>query len=157
MKKIILIVGIVLAALGAGAGGMLFMQAKNAGAQPAAAAETAAEEAPPEKTHRIALEERTLNLADTEEAHFLKIVPILEVVGGEEGGGEEAAKEAEKELSAPLMDALIEVVGRSSYTTLLTPDGKKKLKADLVAAFDKRLKPLKMSVHEVLFADFVME
>ena len=156
MKKPVLIVIILVVAAGAGAGGMMFMQSKSAGAQPAGAADAKAEASgEAEKTHRIALEERTLNLSDAEEPHFLKIVPVLEVVGGSDA--EEEVKEADKELAAPLMDALIDVVSRSSYNDLLTADGKKKLKTDLIAAFNRRLERHGMIVREVLFADFVME
>lgn len=143
MKGPLVVVVIVVLVAGAGVGGALFAsKGGSGGASGAPAAEV---------TRTIVLEERTLNLSDAEDSHFLKIAPVLEVVSETE-----LSKDA-AELQPVLMDTLIDVVSRSTYAGLLTADGKQDLKKQLATAFGERLAGRGVKVREVLFLDFVME
>lgn len=145
MSKTILIVVLVVVALGAGAGIAFFLR-------PAGGGEAhAAEAAPPEKTERLVIEERTLNLSDPETSHYLKVSPVLVMSGPGD------FKEKGEELKPVIMDALIDVVSRSTYVSLLTADGKRALKEQLLTAFNERIEESKWKVKEILFTDFVME
>jgi flagellar basal body-associated protein FliL len=145
MKKPVVLGLVLMAVAGAGVGGMLF--AKSGGASAATHGEPGAEAAA-ERTRRFQLEERTLNLADEDESHYLKIALVLQLAGPE------PRKDAPDPMPL-LMDALIDQAGRSTYVQLLTPEGKQDLKKRLAEAFGERLAPAQ--VRDVLFLDFVME
>jgi flagellar basal body-associated protein FliL len=140
MNKIVIIVLLVVG-VGLGAGGALFLKLPKGG--------HAAEKEPP--THMLSLEERTINLADKGESHYLKLSLALEMMG--KGSIEEFAEE-KKPL---LMDRMISVVSSYRYETLLVAEGKEKLKKDMVEALNKDLEKHGWTVKEVLFSDFVME
>jgi flagellar basal body-associated protein FliL len=157
MNKLTIIFAIV--ALVAGAGITFFLMQKGA-----KASEKPAEK--PKVVSVIALEERTVNLADTKTAHYLRVVLELDVVGehavGEGGasgghGGEKEGGGGGDKYKARLMDKLILTVGRQHFNVLLTTEGKEHLKEELKKAFNEVFKEEKVEVEEIFFTDFVME
>lgn len=101
--------------------------------------------------HIIALDERTINLADTDGSHYVRLTVALEI----EAKGE--VEKASEEQKPKLLDCLIDVVGRQTLKMLLTVKGKAQLKKQLIAGFTERLQDTKWKVDDVLFTDIVME
>ena len=105
----------------------------------------------PEKLVMVALEERTVNLSDASSSHYLKLTICLAVAGGKN-------TEAKiKEVHPRFFDDIIMVTTRYDFNLLLNPKGKERLKAELLAAFNRSLTGSDMTVRQVLFTDFVME
>lgn len=89
----------------------------------------------PKETHRMPLGAFVVNLADTGEMRYLKADVVLEIEGAEKkagghgGGGEET--------DPRLRDAIIEVLSSRRFNELVTPEGKEKLKKDILAAVNE--------------------
>ncbi|HOF87742.1 MAG TPA: flagellar basal body-associated FliL family protein [Armatimonadota bacterium] len=157
MNKLMMV--FVLVALAAGAGATFLMMHKGQKAHASAEA--------PKIVSVVPLEERTVNLADANAAHYVRLVLELEVVGpvsleaakggGHGGHGGGGASGGAEKYRARLMDRLIFTVGRQRYATLITVKGKEHLKTELIEAFNEVLKADELEVREVLFTDFVME
>jgi flagellar FliL protein len=62
---------------------------------------------------------------------------------------------AEAEVSAPLRDIALDVLGRQQVADLLLPDGKEKLKAELKKALQERDPAVK--VQDVYFTEFLVQ
>ncbi|MHB9037023.1 MAG: flagellar basal body-associated FliL family protein [Armatimonadota bacterium] len=127
-------------------GGIGFMMFKSKGH---------AKGAKPEKlpTSEMALGDFVVNLADTAQVRYLKTTVILEVEGGKEAGGG-----GHGEASGPdarMRDAVIQVLSSKTFAQLSQPDGKEKLKKDLIAAVNERLEEGKAV--EVYFNEFAMQ
>ncbi len=144
MNRIVVII-MFLVALSLGAGGMYAMERFRAHA---AAPKPAVDDQP---TVPVALEERTVNLADYPNSHYLRTVVVAEIAGS--GKVEDMAKER----FARLMDRLIDVLSREHYNDLLYPPGKKQLKEKLRSAFEEEVTDKGLKVKNVLFTEFVME
>jgi flagellar FliL protein len=106
-------------------------------------------------TSTMALGEFVVNLADTGEVRYLKTNVVLELVGeapgsggGHGGGGGEGA-------NAPVRDAIIQVMSSKRFSELVSPAGKDKLKADIIAAVNKRLEHAEVT--NVYFSEFAMQ
>jgi flagellar basal body-associated protein FliL len=112
----------------------------------------AAEAAPAVKEPPVTvpLEEFTVNLADTNRGHYLKISLALEVPG------EEAAKKV-AEYKPQINDAVITTLTRQYYDTLQSPEGKTRLKQQLKEQTDAVLRKAGVAVVNVLFTQFVMQ
>jgi flagellar basal body-associated protein FliL len=129
-----------------GAGGMYATERfRNKGAEPK---KPEVENLP---VHPVALEERTVNLADYPNSHYLRTTVVAEVAG--EGEMEELMKER----MPRFMDRLIDVLSREHYNDLLYPPGKKALKEKLRHAFEEEVADKGLKVKGVLFTEFVME
>lgn len=144
MNKAIVIIIAMLFALALGAGSVIFLL-KNP--MKAVAIDTKRDE----PTQNLPLDERTVNLADRPDAHFLRLTSVLVV------SGDGDIDKASKDLTPQLMDKLIEVLSKEHYEVLLTPEGKESLKKKLTEGFNDALKDKGWTVHDVLFTDFVME
>ena len=96
----------------------------------------------------VPLEEFVVNLADTEQARYIKIQVTLEVESEKKG-------ETMEEDKPRLRDAIIFVLGQKSYNELLSTSGKTRLKEDIRVACNRGLD--RDVVKEVLFTDFAMQ
>ncbi len=108
----------------------------------------------PRVTTVLHLENFVVNLADPEENHFLRIGIDLGLdyqaqgEGGdeEEGGGVPLAR---------VRDTILGVLTTWRSQALLLPEGKEKLKQELVRALRQRVP--KLGVREVYFTDFLVQ
>lgn len=101
-------------------------------------------------TETIELPEFVVNLADINRPHYLKITIAVEVEG--EGAGEKV-----KEVTPHIRDAVITVLGRYMYSTLLTAGGKTHLRQELLRCARRSLEPEEITVSNVLITAFVMD
>lgn len=95
----------------------------------------------------------TVNLADPEEAHFLRITIDLGVDHLSAGSSEEKST-----TSVPVgrvRDSILSVLTVCKANPLLTSEGKTKLKRDLVEALQKQVPEL--GVREVYFSEFLVQ
>jgi flagellar FliL protein len=101
----------------------------------------------------VHLEGFTVNLADAEESHFVRVTIDLEL--------ERTPPPVDKEKPASglpmarIRDTIIAVLAASKAEPLLTPDGKIQLKKNLVNALN--LKVPEMSVREIYFTEFLVQ
>jgi flagellar FliL protein len=109
--------------------------------------------APPETEtlHTVHLEGFTVNLADAEENHFLRITIDIGL-----GHAPKAAKEGESEIpTARVRDAILTVLTAGKSDALVTPEGKAQLKKDVLAALRESVPEL--DVREVYFTEFLVQ
>ncbi|MHB0938742.1 MAG: flagellar basal body-associated FliL family protein [Armatimonadota bacterium] len=142
-----MVIIIILAALLVGAGGAFVM--KGGGGKGGHKAEAAEKKELP--TTIITLDERTINLADLNTPHYVRLTVAVEVAA--EGHVEEEAEEVKPKL----LDCMIDIVGKQMFKNLLTPEGKASLKKHLAEGFTEVLEEKKWEVKSVLFTDIVME
>ncbi len=101
------------------------------------------------------LDEFLVNLADREENRYLKVNMVLEVTGdvpaaeGGEGGGGGSVEEIKAR------DAVITVLTKKTYRSLLTEDGKALLKGELKKSLNSSLDGMK--VENIYFTSFAMQ
>ena len=129
-------------------GGVAFWLWKSRGAQPAAAPEK------PKVESVLKLEPFVLNLSDPEEKTYLRVNMEL-------GLSKPAAKEKREGTAsagppvALIRDTILEVLAVQKSADVLTPEGKTKLKDDLLAALKKRAPDL--GAEEVYFTEFLVQ
>jgi flagellar FliL protein len=105
----------------------------------------------PEELHTVHLEGFTVNLADVEENHFLRITIDLGL-----GHVPKAAKEGESDIpTARVRDAILTVLTAGKADTLITQEGKANLKAAVLSALQQRAPEL--DVREVYFTEFLVQ
>jgi flagellar basal body-associated protein FliL len=114
------------------------------GGQPAEAA------AAKEPLVTLPLEEFTVNLADTDRGHYLKITVVLELPG------KDAAKKIQ-EFKPQVQDAVVATLTRQYYRALQSPGGKDQLKKQLKERINVALRDAGVEVRNVLFIEFVMQ
>lgn len=99
------------------------------------------------------LEPFVVNLADAEDNRFLRVgvdLGLESQLSGKGGKGEEGEVP-----TAPIRDCILTVLSTWHSDALLAPDGKQKLKDDLVRALRGRVPEL--GVREVYFTDFLVQ
>jgi flagellar FliL protein len=99
------------------------------------------------------LEPFVVNLADTEENRFLRVgidLGLEKALPGKEGKGGESDVPA-----ARIRDCILYVLSTWRSDTLLTPDGKQKLKDEMLHALQDRVPEL--GVREIYFTDFFVQ
>ncbi|MCE5324264.1 flagellar basal body-associated FliL family protein [bacterium] len=141
MGKMIMIVVIGVVVLLGGIGFMMFKMKGNSAAKV---------EKPP--TMEMPLGDFVVNLADTSQVRYLKTTVILEVEGAKASGGGHGES---SEPDARIRDAAIEVLSSKTFAQLSQPDGKDKLKKDIIKAVNERLEEGKAV--EVYFNEFAMQ
>jgi flagellar FliL protein len=113
--------------------------------------QAAAAAASPEVNSVLPLDSFVVNLQDPAGNGYLRV--------GIDLGLASAAKDDDKEKQAAylprLRDTILGVLGSRSVDDLLTPDGKTKLKADLLQAIDARVPELQCK--EVYFTEFLVQ
>ncbi len=103
------------------------------------------------------MEEFTVNLADSDEPHYLKINMVAEIEGKKEEaakgghGGESEASPVDIKAS----DIVISVLSAKYFEELLTEKGKDKLKSDLIKNLNKSVPGVKVT--NVYFTSFAMQ
>lgn len=97
------------------------------------------------------LDEFIVNLADGDEARYLKVNIVLEVSGRVERGGEDTPNP--EEIKA--RDAIITVLTRKTYRELLSDEGKTSLKAQLKDQLNTVLSGFE--VKNIYFTSFAMQ
>jgi flagellar basal body-associated protein FliL len=103
------------------------------------------------------MEEFTVNLADRDEPHYLKVNIVAEIEGkleaekGGHGGGEGEANPVQIKAS----DAVISVLCKKYFAELLTEKGKDQLKSDLIKELNKSVPGVKVA--NVYFTSFAMQ
>lgn len=105
----------------------------------------------------LPLESFTVNLADTEEGRFLRVTISLGVDGELPSltKGESRGAESSEVSMATIRDSILTVLAQSKSGDLLTPEGKLKLKADLLEALNRDVPALQ--AREVYFTEFLVQ
>ena len=110
-------------------------------------------------THAMVMEPMLVNLVDADGHGYLRAGITLQI---ENPPKKKSEKEPEAkdgkvaaEVSAPLRDAVLAVLGRQRSEELLMPDGKERLKRELKLALAERVPESKVT--EIYFTDFLVQ
>ena len=141
----------ILACLAVVGGVMLFVRPRLGKGAKHAEAASVVKEAPV----AVELEEFTVNLADTDQARFLKVTVVLEIPG--EGGGHKAAGPKVEEFKPQIRHAIIMTLTRQYFHALQSPEGKEQLREQIKEQADEALNDAGITVEGVLFTEFVMQ
>jgi flagellar protein FliL len=141
-----LVLGVGVIALIGGAGGEWFVS-RDARASAAPAAATTK---PGQVVH---LEGFTVNLADPEPSHFLRLALDLDVERVPESVNKEKPESGFP--TARVRDAILSVLTVSKADALLTPEGKAQLKKNLLEALKTRVPEL--GVRDIYFTEFLVQ
>ena len=129
-----------------------------AGGVPAAATAVKVAEVKP-ATHALVMEPILVNLADADGHSYLRVGITLEVADAAKKKGEKVPEKKEDkvaaEVSAPLRDAILAVLGRQRPEDLLAGDGKDRLKQALMASILEHVPEPKVT--EIYFTDFLVQ
>lgn len=145
-SKLGLILVLLVVVAGAGGGAWWFLLRKNVPKTEAAAEPVAVVKAV------LHLESFIVNLADTEGTHYLRAGIDLGLEEPDKGGEGESG---ENVLNGPIRDTIMEVLSSRQSDSLLSTDGKAKLKEDLLAALKANVPELK--VKKVYFTEFLVQ
>jgi len=112
-------------------------------------------------TYAIVLDPLVVNLADANQHGYLRAGVTLRVQSSAES--ERLAKttpaltdgKVQAEVSAPLRDIVLDVLGRQKVEDLLQPDGKEKLKVILKKALQDRDSDVKVA--DIYFTEFLVQ
>ena len=99
------------------------------------------------------LESFVVNLTGPDETGYLRVG--LDLGCEAESSSGEGEKKKDDGMTAMIRDTVLTVLGRSKASDLLTPEGKEKLKKDLVEALDERVPDV--GVLEVYFTEFIVQ
>ncbi len=113
-------------------------------------AEAASVDKPPEFT--VHLDTFTVNLADPEESHFLRITMDLGLGHPPKDAGEKGAGGFP---TARARDAILSVLAVGKADVLMTPEGKAQLKHDLIQALQESVP--ESDVRAVYFTEFLVQ
>lgn len=144
-SKLALIIAATVLVIGAGVGGWMWKRSslKARAAQPAAAA--------PEVNSVLQLDSFVVNLQDPSGNGYLRVSIDL--------GLASASKEDDKDKQATYLprvrDTILGILGSRTVDELLTPDGKTKLKVDLLQAINSNVPELQCK--EVYFTEFLVQ
>ena len=103
--------------------------------------------------YTVHLESFTVNLADAEESHFLRITMDLGLGHAPKGGSEKG--EGGDFPTAQTRDAILSVLTAGKANVLMTPEGKAQLKHDLLQELQTKVPEL--DVREVYFTEFLVQ
>jgi flagellar basal body-associated protein FliL len=161
-KKTIIVAVAAVAVIGAGFGAWRFIPRTQAPAEKGSTAskDIDGDEKPRHKSKKrpqvksvMHLESFVVNLTGQDESGYLRVGIDLGC-DVEESGGEGEKKKGDGS-TAIIRDTVLTVLGRSKASDLLTPEGKEKLKKELVEALDERLPDL--GILEVYFTEFIVQ
>src|SRR5882757_9673482 len=143
-----LLAGIVLLATVGGGGSAWFVLQRGRTAEASRQADVSG--APKYLVH---LEGFTVNLADAEETHFLRVTLDLGIDRIPEGAEKE--RMAASLPIARIRDSILSVLTQCKANALLTPDGKADLKKNLVDSLGRKVPEL--GVKDVYFTEFLVQ
>jgi flagellar protein FliL len=143
-----LMITIALLAIAGGGGSAWFVLQRGRTAEAAHAEPTG----PPK--YLVHLEGFTVNLADGEEAHFLRVTMDLGIDRLPDGVSEKDKAAASLPV-ARIRDAILSVLTAGKADNLLTSDGKAQLKKNLVDSLNRNVPEL--GVREVYFTEFLVQ
>ena len=103
--------------------------------------------------HVLHLEGFTVNLADPEASHFLRLTLDLEVEHAPEGANQEKTTAALP--TARIRDSILSVLTASKANALLSSEGKAQLKQNLLAALKTSVPEL--GVRAIYFTEFLVQ
>jgi len=105
----------------------------------------------------LPLEAFTVNLADHEEGRFLRATLALGVDGELPASAKGESKQVEtgQVSMATIRDSILTVLAQCTSDQLLTPEGKAKLKADLISSLNHDVPAL--HVRDVYFTEFLVQ
>jgi flagellar protein FliL len=105
----------------------------------------------------LPLESFTVNLADAEDGRFLRMTMALGVEGQLPvvARGDNKPVETGQVSMATIRDSILTVLAQCTSDQLLTPDGKAKLKADLLNSLNRDVPELR--AREVYFTEFLVQ
>ncbi len=152
MKRVLIIVGLIIAGLAAGVGvaALVMTGIVPVPFGPAAEARAAAERARPPVTVMYPTRERVVNLADKETPRFLKVQVTLEFidVSRKEPPKGDAVKTQQDDFArdmtgytAIIEDALTMVLSSKTAAQLIDPAGKENVKRELIDRLNRALFP----------------
>jgi flagellar protein FliL len=138
-----LIVGVLVVLLGGGGGGWFYLHHGKA-----------AEAAPVEKAPEfmVHLETFTVNLADPEQGHFLRITMDLGLDHAPKGAAEKGTGDFPV---ARARDSILSVLALGQADVLMTPEGKAQLKHDLIQSLQQNVP--EGDVRNVYFTEFLVQ
>jgi len=142
------VIAVALAAVAIGGGGTWLLTQRGRGGEEDRTVDTSS--AP---KYLIHLEGFTVNLADPEETHFLRVTIDLGIDRLPEGSDRE--KPSAKLPVARIRDVILSVLTVCKADALLTPQGKAQLKKNLVDALTRSVPEL--GVREVYFTEFLVQ
>ena len=143
----VLVFGGILLALLAGASAAWFILQQNRPTESATAVQSSA------PRYLLHLEGFTVNLADPEETHFLRVTMDLGVDHLAPGSSEEKSTAAIP--VGRVRDAILSVLTVGKADVLLTAEGKVQLKRNLVDALQKQVPEI--GVREIYFTEFLVQ
>ncbi|HUL15567.1 MAG TPA: flagellar basal body-associated FliL family protein [Terriglobales bacterium] len=143
-----LLLVVVLLGFGGGGGAAWYVMQRGRSAE---AAQTAEADQPPK--YIVALEGFTVNLADSEDNHFLRVTMDLGIDRLPEGADRE--KPASAVPIARIRDSVLSVLTVCRADPLLTPEGKEQLKKNLLQALRRDVPEL--DVREIYFTEFLVQ
>jgi flagellar FliL protein len=146
-KLTLLFVLIAAVVLLGGSGAAWFLRAR--GQKPA---QPVAEKKAPQFT--VHLEPFTVNLADLEESHFLRVTIDLGLAHAPKGEGKEGTEDSGFPV-ARTRDTLLAVLSACKANDLLTPEGKALLKRNLLAALQDKVP--EVEAQDIYFTDFLVQ
>jgi flagellar FliL protein len=162
MMMVVLMVATVLLTVGGVAGALIYL-AKSG--RLAVGGVTAAGAAGPKAaevkvaTHAMVMEPMLVNLADADGHSYLRAGVTLQIEDPPKKKGEKETETKDgkvaAEVTAPLRDAVLAVLGRQRSEELLTPDGKERLKRELKSTLAERVPESKVT--EIYFTDFLVQ
>jgi flagellar FliL protein len=148
---VFILAGLVLLLGGAGATWFFLVHGKSAQAAPGVSEKP--EKKDPEFT--VHLDSFTVNLADQEESHFLRVTLELGLGHAPKGDPGKEGADASGLPIAQTRDALLTVLSACKANDLLTPEGKAALKQRLLAALQDKVPQI--DARNVYFTEFLVQ
>ena len=159
LPLLLMMIFAVLLTLGGAAGGLFYLAKSNRLSPALIGGGANAMAPPPSAAYSVVLEPLLVNLADANGHGYLRAGVTLRVLGPEEAEAaakaDPTSKKVESEVSAPLRDIALDVLGRQQASDLLVPDGKEKLKVELKKAFLERDPYVKVT--DIYFTEFLVQ
>jgi flagellar FliL protein len=146
-KSALLFIVIAVVVLVSGAGAGWFLRARGQRPQ-----QPAVEKKEPQFT--VHLEPFTVNLADLEENHFLRVTIDLGLAHAPKGDGKEGSQDTGFPV-ARTRDALLAVLSACKANDLLTPEGKTLLKHNLLATLQDKVPEIE--AQDIYFTEFLVQ